>query len=343
MKKEFIKIKEQFEKLKTKLSSPEVFKNPKKSSLLAKRFGEIKEAAEKIEKLEKTEQELEEARDMLDTEKGELNALAEEEVNSLTNLKNKLEKEIQELLSKKSEDSLNNVIMEIRAGTGGEEAAIFAADLFKMYGRFAERQGWQAKILNSNKTSLDGIKEITFEVSGPSAYQTFSSESGVHRVQRIPMTEKMGRVHTSTATVAVLKEVENTEFEIKPEDLKIDVFRAGGPGGQNVNKVETAVRVTHIPTKIVVSCQDDKSQHRNKEKAIKILRSRLFQLLAEQEEEKRGSERRSQIGEAKRAEKIRTYNFPQDRLTDHRLKKSWHNLEKIMDGDIEPIISAFKK
>ncbi len=342
MDKKLVKIKEEYEKLKKELAEPDIFKDRKKSARLAAKYGEIKEVAEKIIELESIEKNLGEAQDMLDTEKGELSVLAQEEVSSLTSQKKKIEKEIKKLLEEGKEKIPDNLIMEIRAGTGGEEAALFAADLFKMYSKFAENQNWSVKILNSNRTSIGGFKEIIFEINGPNAYKTLMQESGVHRVQRIPKTEKGGRIHTSTATVAVLPQVEKIDFEIKEEDLKVEVFRAGGPGGQHVNKVETAVRVTHLPTKITVSCQDEKSQSRNKEKALKILRSRLYQIMQEQEAEKRGKERRTQIGAAKRAEKVRTYNFPQDRLTDHRIKKSWHNLEGILAGNIEPIVSSLK-
>ena len=343
MDKKFIEIKEEFEELKKQLESPYIFKNQKKASTLAKRYGKIKEMAEKIAELENIEKNLEEARGMLDTEKGELGALAQEETSSLTVEKSKKEEEIKKLIEAKKEKEPEGAIMEIRAGTGGNEASLFATDLFKMYSHFAEKNGFEAKILSSSITSLGGFKEIIFEISGEGAYKMFFSESGVHRVQRIPKTEKSGRVHTSTVTVAVLPQIEDIDLEIKNDDLKIEVFRASGPGGQNVNKVETAVRVTHIPTKIVVSCQDEKSQSRNKEKALKILRARLYQMQQEQKAAKRSKERKEQIGAAKRAEKIRTYNFPHDRLTDHRIKKSWHNLEKILAGEIEEIISAFKK
>lgn len=236
-----------------------------------------------------------------------------------------------------------NVIVEIRAGAGGDEAALFAADLYRMYTRFAEKQDWRVKILNANQSSLKGFKEVIFQINGEDVYDKLKQEAGVHRVQRIPETEKSGRIHTSTASVAVLPQVEKTEIGIKSSDIKIDTFRASGPGGQNVNMRSTAVRLTHIPTGIVISSQNDRNQATNKENALNILRSKLYTLKTEKELKKLGQERKAQIGTADRAEKIRTYNFPQDRITDHRLKKSWHNLEKILDGNLGPIIKKFQK
>ncbi len=235
------------------------------------------------------------------------------------------------------------VIMEIRAGTGGEEAAIFAADLFRMYTKYAQSQGWGFSILDSSHTTLGGFKEIILEINGPAAFEELRNESGVHRVQRIPRTEKNGRVHTSTATVAVLPKIEAIEIKLNPADLKIDVTRSSGPGGQNVNKLETAVRVTHLPTGLVVFCQNERSQSQNREKALEILRARLYNLKQQEQLLQVGVERRQQIGGAERAEKVRTYNFPQNRITDHRVGKSWHNLENIIEGKLEPIVQAFRK
>jgi len=235
------------------------------------------------------------------------------------------------------------VIIEIRAGAGGDEAALFAADLFRMYSRFAEKQGWSKNLINSHATGLNGYKEIVFEIKGEEVYEKLEYEAGVHRVQRIPTTEKSGRIHTSTVSVAVLLEASETEIHINPNDIRTDVLRASGPGGQNVNKIESAVRVTHLPTGLVVSCQDGRSQQHNKEKAMQVLRSRLLARKRAEELSERGDERRGQIGTADRSEKIRTYNFPQNRITDHRIKKSWHNLDKIIDGDLKPIIKTFAK
>jgi len=235
------------------------------------------------------------------------------------------------------------VIIEIRAGAGGEEASLFAADLFRMYSRFSEKQNWSTTLINSNQTGADGYREIIFEIKGENAFDKLKYEAGVHRVQRIPITEKSGRIHTSTASVAILETVSETEIKINPQDLRIDVLRASGPGGQYVNKRESAVRITHLSTGLTVICQEERTQQQNKERALKVLRARLMAKKRADEMSQRGAKRRDQIGAATRAEKIRTYNFPQNRITDHRIKKSWHNLEKIMDGDLSPIIKAFNK
>ena len=237
----------------------------------------------------------------------------------------------------------NNVIIEIRAGAGGDEAALFAGDLYRMYSRFAEKQGWKSKILDSSASSLKGYKEIVFQISGQGTYELFKQEGGVHRVQRIPETEKNGRIHTSTASVAILPQVEQREVEIRPGDLRIDTYRASGPGGQYVNKTESAIRITHIPTGFVVASQNERSQGANRENAMTLLRSRIYAFKAEQEIQKMGQQRNAQIGTADRSEKIRTYNIPQDRITDHRIKKEWHNIERILDGDLWPVIKKFQK
>lgn len=235
----------------------------------------------------------------------------------------------------------HNAILEIRAGTGGHEAGLFAADLLRMYTRFAQNQGWKTKELNRSEGELKGIREVTLEIHGAQAYPLLQNESGVHRVQRIPKTEKGGRVHTSTATVAVLPQISPVEIEIAPKDLQIDTYRSGGKGGQNVNKVETAVRITHLPTGVKAACQQERSQAQNKERALQMLRSKLFMALQQQKKGDLDQLRREQVGSGERSEKIRTYNFPQNRVTDHRLKKSWHNLERILDGDLEKIASSF--
>lgn len=243
----------------------------------------------------------------------------------------------------KQNDSITGTIIEIRAGTGGDEAALFAADLFRMYSKFAEKRKWKISVLDANKTSFNGYKEIIFELYNNDVYSKMKQESGVHRVQRIPVTEKSDRIHTSTATVAVLPRVQKEEIKINPNDLKIDTYRASGPGGQYVNKRDSAVRITHIPTNIVVSSQQERTQLANRETALRILRSKLYARQIEQKLKKEGAARREQIGTGERSEKIRTYNFPQDRITDHRIKKKWHNLEHILDGNLEPIIKAFQK
>lgn len=234
-------------------------------------------------------------------------------------------------------------IVEIRAGAGGEEAALFAAELLQMYSGFAKRRGWEMGLIDSHPTGLGGVKEAIFELSGENAFGAMRNEAGVHRVQRIPDTEKVGRIHTSTASVAVLREAEESEVEIKPQDVKVEFFRSSGPGGQNVNKVETAVRICHLPTGLTVASQESRSQQKNRERAMTLLRTKLLEARREAETKKSGDIRREQIGNADRSEKIRTYNFPQDRVTDHRIKQSWHNMEKILAGELDPIIEAMQK
>ena len=238
---------------------------------------------------------------------------------------------------------MKGVIIEIRAGAGGNEAALFAADLYRMYTKFAQSQGWVFSVLDANRTTIGGFKEVSLEINSPEAYSVFKNETGVHRVQRVPETEKSGRVHTSTASVAIMPKVEAAEVKINPLDLKIDMARSSGPGGQNVNKRSTAIRITHLPTNIAVFCQNERSQSQNREKAMEILRAKLYDLKQNEQTSALDEERRQQIGTADRSEKIRTYNFPQNRITDHRLGKSWHNLETILDGDLKPIIKEFQK
>ena len=272
----------------------------------------------------------------------EFKKMAEDELPQLLKNLTDFEKEYKEITSTKAEQ-INGALVEIRAGTGGGEAALFAGDLFRMYSRFAERNGFALETLDSSRTDIGGYKEIVFSLSGKNVYNLLKQESGVHRVKRIHETEKGGRVHTSTASVAILPKVPETKINIKSQDIKFETTRSGGPGGQNVNKVETAVRLIHAPTGIVIRSQTERSQARNKELALEILRSKLYQM---EEDKRRSTEeglRKSQIGTAERAEKIRTYNFPHDRITDHRIQKSWHNIANIMDGNLDDIISAFQE
>lgn len=253
----------------------------------------------------------------------------------------RLEKKLKEIA--KGADARQNVIIEIRAGAGGDEAALFARELYGMYSKFSERKGWETILINESKNEIGGYKEVVFEVNGPDAFSTLRWESGVHRVQRIPETEKSGRVHTSTASVAVLPQAQEMDLDIRPQDIKIEFFRSSGPGGQNVNKVETAVRIYHLPTGLIVTSQESRSQQKNRESAMTLLRTKLLDAQLQKEAKKIAAERRAQIGTGDRSEKIRTYNFPQDRITDHRIKQSWHNLESILGGNLEAIVETLRE
>jgi len=306
----------------------------------------IKELYEKIvaknEELEKIKQRIDEAQALLNKEKDlELLVLAKEEIKILETKLPKLEKELKTYLKQtKKEEKINDTIIEIRAGAGGDEAGLFASDLFNMYSKYAQKQGWQTKILNTNKTNINGYKEIIFLLKGKDSFSKLKNEAGVHRVQRIPETEKSGRIHTSTASVAVLPKIKKSNIEIKPDDLRIDTYKSSGPGGQNVNKRETAIRITHLPTGIVVASQNERNQAQNKENALSIIRAKVAEIREQKQTEKIGLKRKDQVGQAMRAEKIRTYNFPQNRITDHRIKKTWHNLDQVMAGELDEIISA---
>lgn len=334
-------IEERYEELSHKISDPEVIADQNKWRKLCKENSDITPIVEKYREYKKAAEAIESSREMLEEKPDkEFEEMLLIEIEENKEKIEKLEEELKILLIPKDPNDDKNVIVEIRGGTGGEEAALFAGSLFRMYSMYAENHNWKIDIMNSNPTELGGYKEITFTVEGDGAYSRLKYESGVHRVQRVPETESGGRIHTSAATVAVLPEVEEVELEINPNDLRIDVFRAGGPGGQCVNTTDSAVRVTHLPTGLVVSCQDEKSQHKNKDKALKVLRSRLYEFYEAQRNDAISQERKSQVGSGDRSERIRTYNFPQGRVSDHRINLTLYKIEAIMNGDLDEIIEA---
>lgn len=336
-------IEKEYKDLNNELSQPKVIANHELFQKLAKRHSEIARLAQLYIEYKQIEQEILENEQLKkDEHDPELNEMINEELESLHEREDKLKNSIQELLNPEDPRNKKNIIVEIRAGAGGEEAALFVSDLYRMYSRFAERNHWKVEVLDSNPTGIGGLKEIIFGISGKNVYGSLKQESGVHRVQRIPVTEAGGRIHTSTVTVAILPEAEEIEMEIDPNDLKIDRYRSTGPGGQSVNTTDSAVRITHIPTGMVVTCQDEKSQHKNKAKALKILRARLLDRLHQEQDKEIGQQRKKQVGTGDRSERIRTYNFPQNRVTDHRINTNFHNLEDILDGNLFEIIQNFK-
>lgn len=335
-------IEERYEELSRKVSDPEIIADSANFAKLCKEQSDIAPIVEKYREYKAAKQTIADGEEILadaDMDK-EMKELAEEEIKESKEKIESLSKELKILLLPKDPNDDKSVIVEIRGGAGGDEAALFAGDLFRMFTMYAESNRWKTEILSSNPTDIGGYKEISFSIEGQGAYSKLKFESGVHRVQRIPSTESGGRIHTSTVTVAVLPEVEEVEVNIDANDLRIDVFRAGGPGGQCVNTTDSAVRITHIPTGLVVSCQDEKSQHKNKDKAMKILRSRLYDLVQQEQHDKIASERKSQVGTGDRSERIRTYNFPQGRVTDHRIGLTLHKLDAILNGDMDELISA---
>jgi peptide chain release factor 1 len=332
-----------YEELTALIADPEAPRDQKRYRELRQEHAALADLAAEFEKFRKVEREIESNKTLAEgTEDRELRELAREELKELEAKKDALLAGLKVLLVPKDPMDVKNTIMEIRAGTGGDEASLFAADLYRMYSYFAESRKWKIEIMSSSPTEVGGFKEIILSITGKNVYADLRYESGVHRVQRVPATEAGGRIHTSAVTVAVLPEVEETEIEIDPNDLRIDVMRSGGPGGQSVNTTDSAVRVTHIPSGIVVHCQDEKSQHKNKAKALRILRARLYEAEEERKHKERAQARKSQIGSGDRSEKIRTYNFPQNRVTEHRINLTLYRLDAVMKGDIGELVDALK-
>lgn len=328
-----------YKEMNKKLSDPEIINDSSKYQKLLKKHAKLKKIVEKYNEYKEAKEGIEEAEEMMEMDDDpEVQELAEMEMEELKPIKERLEERLPIMLLPDDPNDEKNVIVEIRAGAGGDEAALFAADLYRMYTRYAEGRGWKVEIMNANPSGVGGYKEIIFTVEGDDVFKYLKYESGVHRVQRVPSTESSGRIHTSTATVAVLPEAEEVDIDIDPNDLRIDVYRSSGPGGQSVNTTDSAVRITHEPTELTVSCQDEKSQHKNKAKAMRILRARLREKIESEKQQERAEARKSQVGTGDRSEKIRTYNFPQGRVSDHRINLTVHQLDKILDGDLSPVI-----
>jgi len=335
------RIEKRYQELDQQIAMPEVISDLKQLQTLLQERASIEDLITKYREYKATSKALEEIRAMLDDGLDEeMATLVKEEIESLKSQQQHLLDELRLALMPKDPNDEKDIIIEIRAGTGGDEAGLFAADLFRMYSRYAQSKGWGIDIIDSNEGSRGGFKEIIFEIKGKGAFSRFKHERGVHRVQRVPVTEASGRIHTSTATVAVLPQADEVEVSINPNDLKIDFYHSHGAGGQNVNKVATAVRITHLPTGIVAACQDERSQLKNRMKAMAVLRARILNLEQRKQHEEISEQRRSQVGTGDRAEKVRTYNFPQDRVTDHRIGLTLHNLPRILEGDIEQLIDA---
>jgi peptide chain release factor 1 len=334
-------IEKRYQELEDLLGDQEVIKAQDLYLKYRKEHAELAPMVQIFRRYQQVEQDLADSQGLLKDEPDEeMKDLVREEIQHLKDETARLEEELRFLLLPKDPNDEKNVILEIRAGTGGEEAGLFAADLFRMYSRLAERRSWKLEILSHSTTGIGGLKEIVASISGNRVYSLLKYESGVHRVQRVPVTESQGRIHTSAVTVAVLPEAEEVDVQINPEELRIDVFRSSGPGGQSVNTTDSAVRITHIPTGLVVSCQDEKSQHKNKAKALKVLRSRLLDLAQREQQQQIAQERKSMVGTGDRSERIRTYNFPQNRVTDHRVGLTLHKLDAVLDGDLEEMLQA---
>lgn len=333
-----IGVEERFIDIEKHLADPEVVQDRDAYQKFVREHAELNKIVTVYRKYKQTLNDLEESQELLKDADPDIKGLARDEITTLSLEKEKIEGELKALLLPKDPNDEKNVIVEIRAGTGGEEAALFAGDLFKMYSRYAEKRNWKVEIITHHPTGVGGLKEIIAMIQGQGAYSVFKYESGIHRVQRVPATETQGRIHTSAVTVAVLPEAEEVDIEIDPSELKVDVYRATGPGGQSVNTTDSAVRITHLPTGLVVTCQDEKSQLKNKVKAMKVLRARLLDKMILEQNEKRSEERRSQVGTGDRSGRIRTYNFPQSRVTDHRINLTLYKLDSILQGNIDELI-----
>jgi len=334
----FREVEERFRSIEAELGDPATSNDPAKLRQLSKSHSDLSQVVVKIREYHDRESRLEQARALATDPDPDIAEMAREEIGELEGSREDLMKDIQLMLLPRDPLDEKNIIIEIRAGTGGDEAALFAYDLFRMYNYYCEKKNWKVELLSSNETGLNGFKEVIFSVSGDRVYSRMKFEAGTHRVQRVPATETQGRIHTSAATVAVLPEAEEVDVVIKSEDLRIDVFRSGGPGGQSVNTTDSAVRVTHIPTGTVVSCQDEKSQHKNKAKALKVLRSRILEVEMQKAHNEQAAARKGMVGSGDRSERIRTYNFPQNRLTDHRINLTLYSLDRILEGDLDGVI-----
>jgi peptide chain release factor 1 len=330
-----------YEEINLKLTDPAVIADQDQYRRLMKEFSELSEIVNKYREYKKIKNDIAEAKELLEGSlEKDFRELVQMEYNEAQSKLEQAEKELKLLLMPKDPNDNRSVIVEIRGGAGGEEAALFAADLFRMYSRYSERHRWKSEIVDINETEIGGIKEVVFSIDAQGAYSRLKYESGVHRVQRVPTTESSGRIHTSTVTVAVLPAVDDVDVEINPNDLQIDTYRSSGAGGQHINKTESAIRITHIPTGIVVTCQDQRSQHKNKDRAMQVLRSKLFEMAQQQQQSDVAQARKSQVGTGDRSERIRTYNFPQGRVTDHRIGLTLYKIDEILDGDLDEIIDA---
>lgn len=348
IKQQLAQIEKDYQEVSDELVDPQILTQQDKLKNLLKKQKKFQKVLDKYERYKELEQTIQENQDILAQESdADLIALASAELSEQTIEKSEIEKEIKKILMEDDDQSSLNekdVIVEIRAGTGGDEASLFATDLFALYTNYAKQKNWKINVLSQSQNEVGGYKEIVFEMNGEDVYGNMKYESGVHRVQRIPKTEKMGRIHTSTVTIAVLPQAEETDIEIRPEDLRIDTYRSSGAGGQHVNVTDSAVRITYLPDNVAVECQDERSQHKNKAKALQILRSKILAEKAEKQQAELAKERKTQIGTGERAEKIRTYNWPQDRITDHRIKKNWHGIDKIIsEGNLDKIVNDIKE